>query len=135
MHGDGLFELKHNQRRSGCARHCLGPCQGCRNPIFASRGTMNISLPDSLKSFVDEQVANRGYGTGSECVRELIRVDRDRQRLRKLLLDGAASPAADEAYFPRPQASRSLRQGEVNKPVLQREQARRDCILQPKKPC
>ena len=65
--------------------------------------TMNISLPDSLKSFVDEQVAGRGYGTSSEYVRELIRADQDRQRLRKLLLDGAASPAtavaADETYF------------------------------------
>jgi antitoxin ParD1/3/4 len=63
---------------------------------------MNISLPDSLKSFVDEQVAKRGYGTSSEYVRELIRGDQDRQRLRDLLLDGAASPAAanaDEAYF------------------------------------
>ncbi len=36
---------------------------------------MNISLPDSLKSFVDEQVATRGYGTSGECVRELIRKD------------------------------------------------------------
>jgi antitoxin ParD1/3/4 len=61
--------------------------------------TMNISLPDSLKSFVDEQVARRGYGACSEYVRELIQ---DRQRLRDLLLDGAASPAtmgADDAYF------------------------------------
>jgi antitoxin ParD1/3/4 len=64
--------------------------------------TMNISLPASLKSFVDEQVARRGYGTSSEYVRELIRADQDRQRLRDLLLDGAASLAtsdADEAYF------------------------------------
>jgi antitoxin ParD1/3/4 len=64
--------------------------------------TMNISLPDSLKSFIDEQVATRGYGTSSEYVRELIRADRDRQSLRQLLLEGAASPAtapADEAYF------------------------------------
>jgi len=63
---------------------------------------MNVSLPDSLKSFVDEQVAKRGYGTSSEYVRELIRTDQDRQRLRDLLLDGAASPAtaaADDAYF------------------------------------
>jgi antitoxin ParD1/3/4 len=36
----------------------------------------------------------------SECVRELIRADRDRQRLRKLLLDASpATAAADEAYF------------------------------------
>ena len=64
--------------------------------------TMNISLPDSLKSFVDEQVSERGYGTSSEYVRELIRKDQDRQHLRGLLLDGAASnPAApaDASYF------------------------------------
>lgn len=64
--------------------------------------TMNISLPDSLKSFVDEQVSQRGYGTSSEYVRELIRKDQDRLQLRELLLAGAASaPAApvDGAYF------------------------------------
>lgn len=64
--------------------------------------TMNISLPETLKSFVDEQVAGRGYGTSSEYVRELIRKDQDRQRLRRLLLDGAESAPgapADEAYF------------------------------------
>jgi antitoxin ParD1/3/4 len=34
---------------------------------------MNISLPDTLKSFVDDQVSARGYGPSSEYVRELIR--------------------------------------------------------------
>ena len=57
--------------------------------------TMNISLPDTLKTFVDEQVAGRGYGTSSEYVRELIRNDQDRQRLRGLLLEGAASAPGD----------------------------------------
>ena len=64
--------------------------------------TMNISLPDALKTYVDEQVTGRGYGTSSEYVRELIRKDQDRQRLRSLLLEGAASPAGepiDQAYF------------------------------------
>ncbi len=64
--------------------------------------TMNISLPDALKSFVDRQVARRGYATSSEYVRELIRADQDRERLRELLLDGAASKATaavDEKYF------------------------------------
>lgn len=63
---------------------------------------MNISLPDPLKSFVDEQVTQRGYGTSSEYVRELIRKDADRVHLRALLLEGAAStPAApvDTSYF------------------------------------
>lgn len=65
---------------------------------------MNISLPDSMKAFVDEQVTRRGYGTSSEYVRELIRRDQDRQHLRALLLQGAASPAtapADKDYFDR----------------------------------
>jgi len=64
--------------------------------------TMNISLPDILKSFVDEQVATRHYGTSSEYIRELIRKDRDLQQLRKSLLEGAGSPqsgVADDDYF------------------------------------
>jgi len=63
---------------------------------------MNISLPDSLKAFVDEQVDQRGYGTSSEYVRELIRRDQDRLQLRNILLAGAESAAAapaDAAYF------------------------------------
>lgn len=66
--------------------------------------TMNISLPDSLKGYVDEQVAERGYSSSSEYLRELIRKDQDRQHLRKLLLEGAVSPLegpADDAYFER----------------------------------
>ncbi|WEX91266.1 type II toxin-antitoxin system ParD family antitoxin [Sinorhizobium garamanticum] len=70
-------------------------------PIFAKAAmifrmsTMNISLPDHLKSFVDEQVAGRGYGTSSEYIRELIRRDQDRLALRRLLFDGAASAPTD----------------------------------------
>ncbi|ACP21690.1 conserved hypothetical protein (plasmid) [Sinorhizobium fredii NGR234] len=77
-------------------------------PIFANAaivicmGTMNISLPDHLKSFVDEQVAGGGYGSTSEYIRELIRRDQDRLALRRLLLDGASSAQTepvDEHYF------------------------------------
>ena len=51
---------------------------------------MNVSLPKSLKDFVDEQVSRRGYSTNSEYVRELIRRDQSRQELRLMLLEGAA---------------------------------------------
>lgn len=64
--------------------------------------TMNISLPTSLKALVDEQVEERGYGTVSEYVRDLIRRDLDRRQLRGLLLEGATSaPTApvDAAWF------------------------------------
>jgi antitoxin ParD1/3/4 len=63
---------------------------------------MNVSLPETLKVFVDRQVSERGYGTSSEYVRELIRKDQDRQVLRGLLLAGAESPLAapaDAAHF------------------------------------
>jgi antitoxin ParD1/3/4 len=53
-------------------------------------GTKNISLPDSLKEYVDEQ-----DGMISEYVRELIRKDQDRKRLRGIVLQGAASGIAD----------------------------------------
>jgi antitoxin ParD1/3/4 len=64
--------------------------------------TMNVSLPDELKSFVDERVGRGGFGSTSEYVRELIRRDQERERLRNLLLDGATSPpgpVADHSYF------------------------------------
>lgn len=65
---------------------------------------MNISLPETLRAFVDEQVAEHGYGTSSEYVRSLIRKDQDRMHLRNLLLEGARSRTlgvADADYFDR----------------------------------
>jgi len=53
--------------------------------------TMNISLPDQLKQFVEDQVASGRYSSASEYVRELIRGDekqRVQERLEALLLEG-----------------------------------------------
>ena len=64
--------------------------------------TMNVSLPDELRSFVDDQVEGGRYGSTSEYVRSLIRREQDRQQLRALLVDGAGSPlgpVADDEYF------------------------------------
>jgi antitoxin ParD1/3/4 len=64
--------------------------------------TMNISLPEKLKHFVDNEVHRRGFGTSSEYVRTLIRREQERQSLREMLLAGAASPpgeALDPSYF------------------------------------
>jgi antitoxin ParD1/3/4 len=64
--------------------------------------TMNVSLPEALKEFVDRKVAEASYGTASEYVRELIRRDQDRAHLRDLLLQGAKAPItgkADAEYF------------------------------------
>ena len=64
--------------------------------------TMNISLPDELKAFVDQRIQADGYGTSSEYMRELIRRDKDRQQFRQYLLDGMNAPPAgdmDDDYF------------------------------------
>jgi antitoxin ParD1/3/4 len=56
--------------------------------------TMNISLPESLKQFIDEHVAKGGYSTVSEYIRALVRDDQKRkaqERLETLLLEGLES--------------------------------------------
>src|SRR5262249_32829582 len=56
--------------------------------------TVTISLPESLKQFVDAQVASKGYGDISEYFRSLLREAQEREadaRLEALLLEGLAS--------------------------------------------
>ena len=80
----------------------MGFANFCQNAKSCLMTTMNISLPDGLKAFVDRQVDVRGFGTNSEYIRELIRKDQDIQHLRDLLLDGAGSTATrpvDDGYF------------------------------------
>jgi antitoxin ParD1/3/4 len=60
--------------------------------------TMNISLPDPLKDFVDHQIAEGRYSSVSEYIRELIRGDEKReaeQRLEALLLEGLESEESE----------------------------------------
>jgi antitoxin ParD1/3/4 len=67
--------------------------------------TMNISLPETLKDFVDTQVQEQGYSTSSEYIRTLIRNDqvkRAEQRLAALMLEGLESGPAisvNETYW------------------------------------
>lgn len=61
---------------------------------LAGMPTLHISLPEPLKHFVDSQVLERGFGSRSEYILDLIRRDQDRSELRTLMLDGAASPIA-----------------------------------------
>ena len=67
--------------------------------------TMNISLPEGLKAFVDERVSKDGYSTSSEYVRELIRADQVRRAERELAallregLESGEPVAANRAYW------------------------------------
>jgi antitoxin ParD1/3/4 len=59
--------------------------------------TMNISLPDRLKEFVDGQVGSGRYSSVSEFIRDLIREDERRKaehRLEAMLMDGLRSGGA-----------------------------------------
>jgi antitoxin ParD1/3/4 len=56
--------------------------------------TLNISLPDDLRAFIDEEIAKGGYSTASEYIRHLIRQARkqaEQERLEALLLEGLES--------------------------------------------
>jgi len=56
--------------------------------------TVTISLPDSLKAFVEAQLATKGFGNVSEYFRSLLREAQEKEqdaRLETLLLEGLAS--------------------------------------------
>jgi antitoxin ParD1/3/4 len=56
--------------------------------------TIHISLPESLKEYMDERVNEEHYSTLSDYIRALVREDQKRraeERLEKLLLEGLES--------------------------------------------
>ncbi|HEV2278988.1 MAG TPA: type II toxin-antitoxin system ParD family antitoxin [Acidobacteriaceae bacterium] len=55
--------------------------------------SLNISLPEQLKTYLEMQVEKGEYGTPSEYVRELIRRDKERnlERLERELLEALHS--------------------------------------------
>jgi len=65
---------------------------------------VNISLPLSMKTFIDEVVAEGGYSTASEYVRELIEDAKRKsqeeieQRLLEALESGPATPMTKEDW-------------------------------------
>jgi antitoxin ParD1/3/4 len=62
--------------------------------------TLNISLPEKMREYVNEKVAEGGYSTASEYVRQLIREDQKRaarERVDALLLEGIQSGPPIEA--------------------------------------
>jgi antitoxin ParD1/3/4 len=58
------------------------------------RATMNISLPESLKQWVEAQVSRKGYSTASEYVRDVLRREQEdeaRRKINQLLDEGLES--------------------------------------------
>ena len=59
-----------------------------------SMTSLNISIPEALKAYVEGQVASGDWGTPSEYIRELIRQDKERRMasLEQELLAAAKGP-------------------------------------------
>ena len=65
---------------------------------YAIMTTMNISLPDEMKAFIEAQMAAEGYASASEYLRNLIRDAQKRQAKQELeakLLEGLQGPLVE----------------------------------------
>ena len=67
--------------------------------------TMNIALPENMKSFVQQQVADGNYSSVSEYIRELVRADEKEKARAALeteiltgLRSGDSSPMTDRDW-------------------------------------
>ena len=79
--------------------------------------TMNVSLPDQMKAWVEEQARGGRYGNASDYVRDLIRRDERRQRalaeMRAFVQEGIDSGPAEpfdmEEFLARKRAARAAK--------------------------
>ena len=54
--------------------------------------SLNISLPDTMRQWIDQQVASGDYANASDYIRDLLRHDqRQREALNIVLLEGEKS--------------------------------------------
>lgn len=67
--------------------------------------TMNISLPEEMKAFIETQMATEGYASASEYLRSLIREAQRRRakqalegKFREALESGPATPMTREDW-------------------------------------
>src|SRR5690606_24336816 len=76
-------------------------CQRCiiSRQRSSAMATMNVSLPDQMKEWVEEQVKTGRYGNSSDYVRDLVRKDQERaearENLQQMVDDALASGIAD----------------------------------------
>lgn len=67
--------------------------------MAVSQTSMNISLPESMREWIEERVAAEGFGTASEYLRALVREDQKRKArkaLERKLVDALESGEATE---------------------------------------
>jgi antitoxin ParD1/3/4 len=85
--------------------------------------SMNISLPNTMRDYIEEQVKSYGYSSASEYFRELVRQDQKRkanERLEVMLLEGLNSGSKSEMT---PQDWEEIRQSVLQK-IAKREESK-----------
>lgn len=74
--------------------------------------TMNISLPDAMKTWVEQQAKSGRYSNASDYVRDLIRRDQDQAakiaQMQALITEGLQSGPGDRSMDALKQAAREL---------------------------
>ena len=74
--------------------------------------TMNVSLPEPMKAWVERQTAEGQYGNASDYVRDLIRKDQERKEAIALLQAAIAEGVASGEPQPFDPAAFKLRMRE-----------------------
>lgn len=60
--------------------------------------TLNVSMPDAMREWIDAQIEAGEYANASDYVRDLIRHDqRERNRVRLALIEGERSGTSDRS--------------------------------------
>jgi antitoxin ParD1/3/4 len=83
--------------------------------------SLNISLPKTLREYIDAQVQEGSYSTPSEYLRSLIREDQKRKtagRIEALLLEGLASGEpieVDQAFWNKKRSALTARHRKTRK--------------------
>ncbi|GAA0334918.1 type II toxin-antitoxin system ParD family antitoxin [Sphingomonas oligophenolica] len=79
--------------------------------------TMNISLPDPMKRWIEERAQSGRYSNVSDYVRDLVRREQERSdkiaNMQRLVEEGLASGISDETM--EDIRTRALRQAELNR--------------------
>lgn len=64
--------------------------------------TMNVSLPDKMKEWVEDQTETGRYGNASDYIRDLIRRDQERQakiaHMQKLVDEAIDSGVSEKSF-------------------------------------
>jgi antitoxin ParD1/3/4 len=99
----------------GCLWHNLWHSCHTAHRGFIAMATLNISIPDSMREWIDAQVAAGGYANASDYIRDLVRHNqRERELIQLALIEGERSGVSERSVNDiARQAKRRLQRAQV----------------------